>query len=314
MRSILLVVVCGLSLGLAAVPAGAQVGVSDSQAEQASERGMATSEATRRVTALLLETLGDPAISAATSPNSLAAAVETKTQAIADARAELAEISRNLSALPPISDASSPGVLQSIDRGARDASTLALNADGILEALQAVPEAVRTGNQARFDAAYRSVVSGAVLLHEAQALIMRGHGALLESSEPQSGQFAAMACFSDGQAAMQAGMSGLRARDVAVTQMTAAETCMREQVARGRSTMEAYAVSGAVPARLAPLHEDMFNAITEGADWLERVREALARGDNPAVIAANSNPAYSRIIARVQEVTARQRQIIADQD
>lgn len=314
MKRILLAAACGLSLGLTAVPAMGQSALSDRQFEQASERGMATSEATRRVTALLLGTLGDPAISAASSPESLAAAVETKAQAIIDARAELGAINRDLSTLPPISDAGGPGVLRSIDQGARDAATLALSADSILEALQEVPEAVRAGDQARFAAAYRSVVSGAVLLHEAQALMMRGQGALLESSEPQSGQFAAMACFSDGQAAMQAGMSGLRPRDAAITRMTAAETCMREQVARGRSTMEDYAASGSIPARLAPLHASMFDAITEGADWLESVREALARGDNPAVIAADSNPAYSRIVARVQEVTARQNQIMADQD
>lgn len=313
MRRILLAAVCGLLLGLAAASAMAQSRVSDRQAEQAAERGAAASEMTRRTTALLLETLGDPAVSAASSPEALAAAVEIRAQAITDARTELGAINRDLSALPPISDAASPAVLRSIDQSARDAATLALNADGILEALQRVPEAVRTGDQARFAAAYRSVVSGAVLLHEAQALMMRAQGALAEANTPQSGQFAAMACFSDGQAAMQAGMSGLRARDVAVTQMAAAETCMREQVARGRSMMDAYAGSGFIPARLAPLHAEMFEAITEGAVWLEGVRQALVRGDNTAAIAVNSNPAYSRIIARVQDVTARQHRIMADQ-
>lgn len=314
MKRILLAVACGLSLGMAAAPAIAQSGVSDRQAEQASERGMATAEASRRVTALLLGTLGDPAISAARSPESLAAAVESKAQAVLDARTELGEISRDLSALPPISDAASPGVLRSIDQAARDAASLARSADGILEALQGLPEAVRTGDQARFAAAYRSVVSGAVLLHEAQALMMRGQGALLEPDEPQSGQFAAMACFSEGQAAMQAGMSGLQPRDAAIARMTAAEICMGEQVARGRSTMEAYEDSGPIPARLVPLQTEMFDAITEGAAWLVSVREALVRGDNPAVIAANSNPAYSDIVARIQDIGTRQNQIIADQD
>ena len=101
MKRILLAAACGLSLGLTAVPAMAQSALSDRQSEQASERGMATSEATRRVTALLLGTLGDPAISAASSPESLAAAVDTKAHAIIDARAELGAINRDLSTLPP---------------------------------------------------------------------------------------------------------------------------------------------------------------------------------------------------------------------
>lgn len=314
MKRIVLAAACCLSLSLAAAPVWAQTRLSDRQAEQASERQMTVAGATRRTTEILSATQGDPAIAAATNPNTLAAAVQARALVISEGREELSEISRNLLALPPISDAASPDVMQSIDRSAHNASALALKADGILEALQMVPEAVRTGDQARFDAAYRSVIAGAVLLHEAQAMIFRGQSALQEPDAPQGGQFAAMACFADGQAAMQAGMMGLRERNVAVEQIAAARSCMREQVSRGLSTITVYSTSHPVAAELAPLQVRMFDTILEAEGWLGNVGESLSRGESSGAIAATHNPAYTRIITSTQEINALQLQIMADQD
>lgn len=313
MRNVLLAVALGLTIGLTGACGGAQSAPSDARERIASERRGIAFDAGGRITALLTETLGDPAISAPTSVERLAAAIEAKSAMIANARAELSDINRSLLELDPLSGATDGTSLRAIDEDVRGTAAFALKADAVLEGVQAVPEAVRTRNREQLQAAMRAVTSASVLLQETQALTMRRQGALVDSRDPSSGQFAAMACFSDGQAAMQAGMSGLRPQSLAISQIAAAEACMQREIARGRSTIEPFSQAGPANARLSTLHESLYDALAESAAWLGGVREDLARGEGAAAIAAKHNPELMRINARIRDLSARTAQMSTPQ-
>lgn len=302
-----------LSLGLSATPGEAQVRLDGETAERANERQETVAEATNRISGLLGETLGAPGISVANSPNSLAVAITAKSEDIAMARRELSEISQSLSALPPLGRNGGPDILRGIDAGTLKVAELAGRADAVLEAMQRIPAAVATADQARFDAAYRGMVSGMVVLHEVQAAMLRRETLHQEDGDPQKAQFLAMACLSDGQAGLQAGMSGLVASEVATGKLTEAGACMREQLVRGRSDLEAVKTANPMRVQLYPLDVALFDRIEQAADWLDEVSAALARNENSGVIAGTFNPRFAQITVGIQELTDRQRRIIADQ-
>lgn len=280
--------------------------------ESAIQRGMRASEATNRITVLLSQTLGDRAIIEARSPQSLADAITTRSAAIAAARAELTRINAELSALHPLADTQSQDVLaRSVDNGTRETADLARKADDILATLQTMPDAVRSGDRVRFIAAARALSSGAVVLKEAEALHFREQASRLDPDNVQHAESLALACLADGQAAAQAGIGHLRERVLTVRQVTDAETCVRNQIVRGRARLGDPSTAGGQRAQLAPVDASFFDVMSDAADLLGGVKDALARNDDEAIVSVAVDVERARIQSRIQDLMDRRNRIIA---
>jgi hypothetical protein len=302
---------------LGAHSAHAQVIVSEAEAARAAERSEVVSAASRRVTEILMQITGDPAISSATNPNTLAAAIEAKAEVIVSARDELRALAEELEALPPIADGSDPAELRLVSRGSTDAAELVRRADAILENLQTIPPAVRSGDQSRFNSSYRSMASANVLMQEAQAANLRSQAALMDSGDIQRPQFLGVACFSDGQAALQAGMSGLQDRTLVLRQLSDAEACVRENVAHGRESLAAEPAQvgpqlAQYRALIAPLDLSLLEILEDGADLLASVADSFARNENSGVISATFNPSFSVFAQRLQQNTLLRHQFMSE--
>ncbi|KQW86601.1 hypothetical protein [Brevundimonas sp. Root1279] len=295
-----------------ASPAAAQT-MSPALEAKVIERGEAISAATVRTTELLAGTMSDPAIASPTSLPGLVAAIEAKADVIAAARVELRALHDDLLARANLADqgdglgASDAATLRGMDGNAHKIAALTLRADAILEALQAIPPAARSGDAERVNASIRTFVSGTVVLHEVQAQNMRSKASEMDSGSPQEAQFLAMACFSDGQATLQSAVAGLTARPAAVGELASAEACMRDSVAAGRRSLEA----------LRPWDEfdtldgEMLDAIDAGAGWLADVKDAVASNQDTGAIAQGFNPPYYQVVARIQDVTMRMNAAVA---
>lgn len=306
-------------LAAMAVPAfaGPQELVSEEQARLVLSRSAATGEAAQRVTELMNQTQGLPEIASARTPEALAAAIEAQALVIAAARGELQAIHARLSALAPISNSRSPVAVRTTDESVRLAAGAALRADGILEAMQAVPPTVRAGDQAGFNAAYSRVTSGLSVLQDIQAISLRNQATQMEDGSSPQAQFLAMACYSEGQSALQAGLSGASDRPLAEQKIGEAVTCIQTQVAAGRAALEQEPPSdprfAALRARLNPIDARIFDELAAAAALLEDALEAMARGDSPAVMAARLNPRIFEIIRNIQDLSGQQQEIMADQ-
>lgn len=309
----------GLLLAAVAPPsvAAAQVLVSDANARLLEARGAATSEASRRITELLAVTQGAPEISASRSPAALAAAIEGNSPMIASARDELRRIHNNLLALHSISDGDSAEIFRSADESVSATAAVALRAEAVLESLLTIPSAVRSADQARFDAAYRNVTSGLALLQDIQAISLRRQAADMEVGSPQQAQFLAMACYADGQSALHLGMSGAIDRVTAGNTMSEAASCMTNQIVVGRAGQQRPAPSDVDMARLRakldPLEAELFTTMSDAALLLNAAEEALVRGDNPGIMAGRFNPEIIDITRRIHQTTTEQREALANQ-
>lgn len=312
MNRLLLIAAMGLSITAAGVPASAQVLVDSATSERMAERGLVITAAAERITVLLGQTLGDPAIVQAFSPEGIVHAVETKAQRIADTRAELARISADLQALPPIANPEGLDLVRSFNQDTLNTAELARRGDGILEALQAIPGAVRARDQARFTEAVSRVASGSVLMQEAQGAMMRAQAALQQPDWPSHAQFLVMSCLSDAQAAMQAGISGLQPRADAAVRMEEAENCVRDQIVRGRANIAAADATNPLRIRLAPLDADLFDAMSEAQACVASARQGVLRNDGANAVAGAFNACYGPIGARVHDLIGRQHRILAD--
>jgi len=308
MKRFWLAAIVGLSF--VAGPAAAQVRIDAATAQRLADRGVTTAEAAQRVTTLLGRTLGDPAVAAATSPEGLAEAVEARAQLIVDTRAELSRLATTLEALPPLPNPDNLDLVRSAEQDGRNTAELARRSDSILEAFQTIPEAVRTRDQARFNAAVGKITAGSVLMQQAQAAMMRAQAGMQDPNWPSHAQFLAMACLSDAQAAMQSGMSGGQPRPEAVSAMEMAETCVRDQVARGRALLDADDTNP-VRVRLHPLDVELFDAMNDAIGCVAAARGAVGRMDGPGAIAGAFNACYAPIGGRVTGLINRQHQILA---
>lgn len=295
-----------------ASPAAAQT-MSPALEAQVIARGEAISVATVRTTELLTATMSDPAIAAPTSLPGLVAAIEAKADVIAAARVELRALHDGLVAGADLTERGAglndhdKATLRGMDGNAHKIAALTLRADAILEALESIPPAARSGDAERVNAAIRTFVSGTMLLHEVQAQNMRAKASEMDPGSPQEAQFLAMACFSDGQAALQSTVAGLTTRTAAVDELATAETCMHDRVAVGRRSLEA----------LRPWDEfdtldgEMLDAIDQGAGWLADVKAAVASNQDAGAIALGFNPPYQQVVARIQGVSMRMNAAVA---
>ena len=304
---------CAAAVGLSlmAGPVQSQVRMDAAAAERLAERGLATSTAAQRVTALLGQTLADPSIAAATSPEGLAQAVETRAQLIADTRAELGRIAATLDALPRLPNPDDLDIVRSAEQDGRNTAELARRSDAILAAFQAVPQAVRARDQVRFNDAVSKISAGAVLMQQAQAAMMRAQAGLQDPTWPSHAQFMAMACLADGQGAMQSGMSNGQSRAEAAAKMDEAANCVRVQIERGRGLLAA-ADANPLRARLAPLDVELFEAMSDAVGCVSNARTAVAGNEGPAVIAGPFNACYGPVGTRINDLIIRQHQILAD--
>ncbi|MBX9460220.1 MAG: hypothetical protein KL785_02995 [Brevundimonas sp.] len=307
----------GLSTGALALPrpAAAQM-VSQETGGRAEDHNARILAATQRMSVILAETLGNPAIQGAQTPEALAAAVEAIAPKVRSHREELSAINRELAILPRVGDSGEVAMLSAIDQTVDATASLALKLETLLADLETIPGAVRDRDQARFLAAARSLTSGQILVAEYQALSARDKARFFVNSPFQHAQLTAMACFFDGQAVLLSRINGLADRDTSTAALAGPAECIRDAANRGRVALAdgAAQVDGpeaAIRAQATPINNEIFDTLLEAADLLSATAGMLDRDEPTAAILSHFNSRQTELLTTIQQLSARLDEIVA---
>lgn len=309
MKHILWAVTAALLVWTGGGVAIAQITIHPDIAARVAERSATTTAANQRVSALLAQAMNDPALVSARSPDAFAAAVEARSTALVAARAELARLRQELEVLPLIANPDNLDLVTSTNQSVASLVNLIGRCDRILQAILSVPTAVRARDQAAFNAAISTIGSGSVLLSEAQADAMRAQAYLQQEDWPSRSQFLVLACMNDAQAGIALATSVQNSQSEATRRMEIAETCMRQQIDRGRSTIT---TDNPLRARLAPLDMALFDAMEDGLTCVTGARETVLRNESSGRVAAAFNACYGPVGARINSLSADQNRVLMD--
>lgn len=305
MRRLFYAVIFGASLAASSLVIGAPVLAQDAPHQEILDRDREVSVAVRRSGEILTNFLGDPRFTSPANPAALAATVEAETAALTAARTELLQISEALSGLPPLAGSGRSADLDRRDQHRENIAAIVVVMAGIFDHFLSMPALAEAGDEAGVRAAYRSVMVAGSMQQTMQAAGLRGQAATLPYANADNAKLIAMACLSEGLAALQNGVLAVASHDRTIQALSDAETCVHENIERGRSYV------AAAPDAFSDIHTGYYDALADGASWVTDVKLAFSRNMPSGQIASTYNPPYNAVADRLQQLVVRERDLIA---
>lgn len=319
MRKLISAALAAAVLSVAA-PAAAQVVAlaPGEQSDQAIRNLEIAMQDAGRISAISTNVLTDPALATAPTLEALAKLIEPRRPQIHGARMELQAIRSRLLAMPSVSTPSDPVQLRLADQSVRDVGSMAGRVDALMAEMLSLADAVRDGDRASSVRAALAIQAGAVTLMEGQALMLRVQAASLPADGSSFGQLTAMACLSEGVAALQGSLYQTLDRTTAARRIREGRACVVENVALALAAVERERGADLPPSvaelarQMEPLTLQILDELDRGAAVLGASAEAVSRGEGLQMLMPRLTE-FQTTMAAIQSITGRQAEVQARQ-